>query len=50
MEIAERDVESVFFNAVDTRRQPWCCLVLGSVVFLSAGKTPDALFKSEAEQ
>lgn len=33
MEIAERDVDSVFFNAVDTKRHLWWCLILGSVVF-----------------
>lgn len=31
MEIAERGVDSVLFNAVGTKRQLWWCLILGSV-------------------
>lgn len=50
MEIAERDVDSVCFNAVDTKRHLWWCLVLGSVVFLQVPVKHRMLFLREAEQ
>lgn len=39
IKIAEMDVCSVFFNAVDTKSAPMWCLFLSSVVFLGASKT-----------